>query len=228
MGQSTSEALISRALKTGILNVSGQNYKTIPDTFCQLKSTLRSVDLSNNRIQKIPDFINKFSNLSIFIIFSNCIKQLPETINQCSALKKLDVSKNLLITIPSTLGSLCSLTILNVSENRLTEIPQCLFELPKLTILNISKNNIKNLDLNFEYFSGVEFDCRHNRIEILPKNIHRCETIRILRFSHNKLTLDKIDSRIFSDSNLIQIDYDHNEFLEDQIRQCHGYEEVLY
>ncbi|KAF0985494.1 hypothetical protein HZS_3409 [Henneguya salminicola] len=129
--------------------------------------------------------------------------------------------------IPLTLGSLHSLSILNLSENLLTVIPQCLFELPKLTILNISNNNIKNLDVNFEYFSGVEFDCRYNLIEILPKNIHLCKTIRIFRFSYNQLTLDKIDSRIFSDSNLVQIDYNHNKFLDDQVKEIHGYEELI-
>ena len=70
---------------------------------------LQSLDLSNNRLDAIPDSIGLMSCLRQLLLPRNNILVLPETCGQLKLLQELDVSHNPLQNLPGSLGFLRSL-----------------------------------------------------------------------------------------------------------------------
>ena len=76
-----------------------------------------SKDLSNQNLDKIPDYIFKLTNLQHFYIYNNAIKKIPETIGMQSsiaggALKNLErfyINNNIIKKLPETIGQLKNL-----------------------------------------------------------------------------------------------------------------------
>lgn len=65
-----------------------------------LSPSLLLLDVSNNQLKAIPDFIFKFEKLKHVNVSSNALESLPETLWMCKSLQELDLSKNKLSILP--------------------------------------------------------------------------------------------------------------------------------
>ena len=59
-----------------------------------LKSTLKTIDLSNNRLTRLPDEICEIQSLENLLLENNLIYNLPHQFWRLKALKELVLSKN--------------------------------------------------------------------------------------------------------------------------------------
>lgn len=78
---------------------------------------IQILDVSLNRMHRLPDALNRLVNLIELHANNNQIKTLPDTIGDLINLRVLDVSHNCLKSLPPSLGKLGRLKLLNVSHN---------------------------------------------------------------------------------------------------------------
>ena len=79
-----------------ILNLSGNQLKTLPHSFQQF-TQLKSLDCSENNLVKISSAISKLTNLTTLILSKNRLSHFPK-IQKLPGLEYLDISNNPSIT----------------------------------------------------------------------------------------------------------------------------------
>lgn len=107
-----------------------------------------SLNLSNQGLTKLPDYVLKMSSLEELNISNNRISgALPAEIHNLKNLQILNVSNNQLTGVPAEVGQLQYLEVLDLSNNKLTGLPHELGNLKKLKVLNLSGNDYSKQDL---------------------------------------------------------------------------------
>ena len=86
-------------------------------------TTVRSINLSHNKLNEIPPEINALKDLRFLNLSDNRLEALPPQIGELTNLEVLDLSGNNLKSLPRELGKLHNLKQLYVGSNNLTEIP---------------------------------------------------------------------------------------------------------
>eukprot|EP00051_Salpingoeca_urceolata_P002016 m.46162 g.46162 ORF g.46162 m.46162 type:complete len:1441 (+) comp11833_c0_seq2:378-4700(+) len=148
---------------TGILSLSGRELRTLPDIADYDLSELTEIDLSHNRLPKVPDAVADMLEL-----------------------EKLNCFHNVIATVPN-LRSLQSLASLNLGRNLITTLPAHLCFVP-LRSLNLSSNRLSSLPAELRYLSHLrELDCSNNLLEELPDELTEMVELKDLNVSRNRL-----------------------------------------
>ena len=114
-----------------------------------IPSTLNSLDLSNQNLDKLPQHVLNRTNLEELNISNNNINgALPAEIRFLKNLKVLNASNNIMTGVPAEIGQLSNLEVLDLSNNKLTGLPYELGNLKKLKILILSGNSYSKQDLD--------------------------------------------------------------------------------
>ncbi len=107
------------------------------------------LDLSNQQLKKVPDYVFNQTNLEELNLSNNQLTgAIQAEIRHLQKLKVLNASNNLMTGVPAEVGQLQNLQILDLSNNQLTGLPNELGNLKNLKTLNISGNNYSTADLN--------------------------------------------------------------------------------
>lgn len=113
----------------------------VPKQLEAFSSSLRFLDLSRNRIEKLPrSFCCKMDNLELLNLSHNQIETLPIEIKFFCRLVDLDISNNRLRMLPSTFSDLKSLRNLDVANNNLSQLPAFRRDDIRLKYLDVSHN----------------------------------------------------------------------------------------
>ncbi len=142
-----------------------------PDSFCSLKlggyenqiseipddiaemTHLRSLDLGANRINKIPGFLSKLEELSLY---SNVLKEWPAGLSELTALKELDLSGNQLSELDESVLNMKELEILRISGNNISEIDPRVFALPNLREFFFTENSLDEIPQELAQMKKLE------------------------------------------------------------------------
>ncbi|XP_073334221.1 E3 ubiquitin-protein ligase LRSAM1 [Pagrus major] len=89
-------------------------------------STLKVLDLHDNKLSCLPEDIGKLMSLQILNVEKNRLKTLPDSIGDLRLLQTLNLKGNCLSELPSVVGSLSSLRTLDVSDNSIVQLPKTL------------------------------------------------------------------------------------------------------
>ncbi|PLX26864.1 hypothetical protein C0583_06240 [Candidatus Parcubacteria bacterium] len=117
----------------------------------QTKQTITSdsLDLSNQRLDKIPAYVFEQKKLEELNISGNQITgAIQAEIRHLQNLKVLNAGNNNMTGVPAEIGQLQNLEVLDLSNNELTGLPYELGNLKNLKILNIAGNDYSEIDLN--------------------------------------------------------------------------------
>jgi Leucine-rich repeat (LRR) protein len=107
------------------------------------------LDLSNQGLEKIPEYVFGLKNLEELYVSNNKLTgAIQAEIRYFQNLKILDASNNQMTGVPAEIGQLSHLEVLNLSNNQLTGLPYELGNLQNLKMLNISGNDYSKLDLD--------------------------------------------------------------------------------
>uniref|UniRef100_A0A7S0YIR7 Uncharacterized protein n=1 Tax=Polytomella parva TaxID=51329 RepID=A0A7S0YIR7_9CHLO len=163
-----------------------------PDGFIQSLTLLTSLDLSHNKLTKLPEDFTPLSDLRSLNVASNSLVTLPASIAYLERLATLNVSQNALVTLPSNLGSnQPALAVVIACQNQIQCVPPGLAMDPGLIKLDLSKNKIQNLDdrvLSSGFRALVELDLSENLLSgTLNPSIGSLGKVQILRLSRNKI-----------------------------------------
>jgi len=111
--------------------------------------TNNSLNLSNQGLSKIPDYVFGQNNLEELNVSGNKLTgAIQAEIRHLSNLRVLNASHNQMTGVPAEIGQLEKLETLDLSYNQLTGLPYELGNLKNLKTLNISGNNYSQQDLD--------------------------------------------------------------------------------
>ncbi|RVW83377.1 Plant intracellular Ras-group-related LRR protein 7 [Vitis vinifera] len=154
--------------------------QAFPDEVLDLDTSVRTLDLTHNRLVDIPMEISKLINMQRLILADNLIERLPMNLGKLQSLKVMTLDGNQVTTLPDELGMLVRLERLSISGNLLTCLPETIGSLRNLLLLNVSNNKLKCLPESVGSCFSLE-ELQANASIAWSRTLRRC-----LRFKHVK------------------------------------------
>lgn len=227
MGNSGLKQHLETAQKTGTLRVSQCKLKEFPPGLKPLETTLRTLDLSDNKFITLPPDISRFMQLRHLNLNKNKLTKLPDCIGALTRLETLNVAHNNLTTLPRTLSNMIHLKQVNLSDNHLKEFPLMFGGLKHLDVLDLSKNEISLIPSEVGALNVTELNLNQNQISEISPQIANCPRLKTLRLEENCLQLSAIHSEILKNSKICNLALDGNLFEMKQLADVDGYEAYM-
>ncbi|HIP37593.1 MAG TPA: leucine-rich repeat domain-containing protein [Crocinitomix sp.] len=120
-------------------------FTSIEEAFLVPVDSVYRLDLSKQKMTKLPKEVSKFINLKELYLSKNKLHALPNHLLNLQKLEVLDLSKNNFKNFPPQLCSLQSLKQLFLGRNNIQVIPDCIGQIKNLEILDLWLNPIGNL-----------------------------------------------------------------------------------
>jgi len=89
---------------------------------------ITDLNLNNNQLTSIPEFIGSLVNLQTLRFYNNQITSIPESIGLLINLQILSLSSNQINSILDSISSLVNLRQLYLNDNQITSIPESIRE----------------------------------------------------------------------------------------------------
>ena len=157
-------------------------------------SDLRHLDLSKNKLTKLPPALRSAVQLRSLLLGDNPLGtcSLRNVLPLCN-LETLDLqgTGRTADALPDELSTaLTGLRELNVSRNKLDVLPECVAAMPSLVRLDLGDNCIATLPTSLQGCRALTvLVLSRNRIEVLPEGFVRCTPVlRRLYMNRNRLT----------------------------------------
>ncbi|KAJ4841432.1 Plant intracellular Ras-group- LRR protein 7 [Turnera subulata] len=198
-------------------------FLTVPDEVLDLERSVRTLDLTHNRLVDIPTEISKLINMQRLVLAHNVIERLPSNLGKLQYLKVMTLDGNKITSLPDELGQLVRLEKLSISGNMLADLPETIGSLRNLSLLNVSNNKLKSLPPSIgSCFSLEEVQADDNQIENLPDSV--CNLIHLKSLSLDRNNVSQIPSNLLKDCKALQnISLHENPISMDQFQQMEGF-----
>ncbi|KAG5892639.1 hypothetical protein JTB14_025436 [Gonioctena quinquepunctata] len=227
MGNSGLKQHIETAQKTGVLKVSQGNLNEFPPLFKQLESSLRTLDISDNKFVVLPNEISRFMQLRHLNLSKNRLSKIPDCIGALTKLETFNASHNNLCSLPRTFSNLINLKQVNLTDNHIKDFPLMFCGLKHLDVLDLTKNEITSIPPEAAGLNVTELNLNQNQIAQISGQIAECPRLKTLRLEENCLQLCSIPTRILSDSKISNLLVDGNLFESKQLAFIGGYESYM-
>ncbi|XP_010893129.2 leucine-rich repeat-containing protein 57 [Esox lucius] len=227
MGNSAIKAHLENSQKTGIFQLTGKGLPEFPEELQRLTGNLRTVDLSNNKIEVLPAAIGNFLQMKSLTLNCNKLTSLPDEIGKLKKLETLLLNGNLLTRLPSTVGQLKALRTLSLSGNNFREFPAGLGSLRHLDVLDLSKNHIQAVPAEVAALQAIEINLNQNQISVVSAEVSACQRLKVLRLEENCLELASIPVSILTSSQVSLLSVEGNLFEVKNLRDLEGYDKYM-
>lgn len=138
-------AIFQRLAGLDGLEVNNNMIAVIPDWVGDLPQ-LVFLDFSSNRIAVLPESISRLRGLTILLLTNNKIEEVPEWIGDLVNLNELGLNNNKVSSLPKSITKLVNLRDLFLSGNEFTVAPEGLNNLPALQRLGLRNNPLPYTD----------------------------------------------------------------------------------
>lgn len=123
----------------GKLNISQNYIKDVPNNMLNVKSLTR-LELQENSLESVPEFLfSKMPSLQTINLSHNRIKKLPDIKKWSTFLGNLDLSYNKMELFPKEVSGI-SLKMLNLAHNNFDEVPLGVCKIKTLEHLDLRGN----------------------------------------------------------------------------------------
>lgn len=168
--------------------------KKLPLGLGNLKK-LTYLDLHNNGLQVIPDYIGEFIQLEYMDLNGGYhgrkedkISYIPESLGNLQNLKFLNLSNNNISDLPTHFSKLHSLGKLELANNSFVNLPEQMFGLNSLYYLDMHYNDIKEIPIGFAQLKSLfRFNFANNEISVFPSQIGSMTKLTAINISSNFL-----------------------------------------
>lgn len=133
------------------------HYYTLDEIQHARKDTIRALDLSHLKWEKLPDSIQQYKNLVGLKLSRNKLAVLPDYFKEFKQLKFLYLDKNKFLYFPHQLFYLTNLEALDISRNKIGSIPKGIQSLIHLKYLDIWDNLITEIDPAFAKLQQLKY-----------------------------------------------------------------------
>ncbi|MBN3278191.1 LRC57 protein, partial [Polyodon spathula] len=200
MGNSALKTHLETSQKTGVFQLTGKGLLEFPEDLQRLSSNLRTVNLSDNKIEVLPPFIGVFLILKSLTLNCNKLTSLPEEIGKLRKLETLHLNGNRLQSLPASVGGLAALRTLGLSANHFREVPAGLGMLRHLDLLDLSRNRIQTVPASVGELQAIEINLNQNQISTVSPEVSRSPRLKVLRLEENCLELSSVPLSLLSQS----------------------------
>ena len=176
------------------LDLSNNKLKVLPDALANLKA-LKSLNCEHNKLTKgsISPSLARLSNLAVLSLGNNRLgKNAEESITGNANKKKVKASATQDIILPI----IPSLKQLKLNDNQLHTIPPqiCSPLLVKLELLDLSNNNIEILPSGIQHLVALQsLNLDHNALLSLPDEMKALSKLKSLSLQHNQIHVIRHD-----------------------------------
>lgn len=136
MGNSAVKEHLETAQKTGVFALPHSKLTEFPPKLVELKSVLRTLDLSENRLTVIPDDIKCFVHLKHLRLNRNRLGALPEAVGDLKKLESLYAVDNTLVAVPKSIANLTHLKVVCFCHYFVVLYPGLFFKDDSAKLLN--------------------------------------------------------------------------------------------
>ncbi|KAI0408003.1 RAM signaling pathway protein [Xylaria palmicola] len=135
---------MSNELKPGVtIDLSRLNIQYLPDEVVDvIKNELERLALSHNKLTSFPDRFSECTSLRYLNVRNNRIETFPLALCDLKSLEILDLGRNKIRVLPKEIARLTCLKVLAVQKNLIEELPLCLADMGSLQVLKLDGNNI--------------------------------------------------------------------------------------
>ncbi len=141
-----------------------ENLTEFPREIFQLADSLEILDLSNNKLSKLPEDFGRLHRLKVLFLSQNQFTEVPRVLAECPALSMIGFKSNQISCVPE--GALPKTTRwLILTDNKIHTLPHSMGHLPALQKLMLAGNLLKTL----------------------PSSMAGCTRLELLRISANQL-----------------------------------------
>ncbi|XP_041352437.1 leucine-rich repeat-containing protein 57-like [Gigantopelta aegis] len=227
MGNSNIKQHIETAQKTGACQLSKVGFKEFPEELLQLTGNLRTLDLSENKIQILPPMIGSYSQLKHLHLGHNKIGFVPEEIGRLKKLETLNLEYNRLSSLPSSMRNLTNLRNLNLCGNQIRAFPVHLSGLKHLEYIDVSRNSITEIPEGVRGLQAIEINLNQNQVSRLSEGLVECPRLKVLRLEENCLEISAFTPSIMKHSSVALFAIEGNVFDMKAFHNLEGYEEYM-
>lgn len=144
-------------------------------------SRIREVQLTDDHLSHIPEWIFEIGHLLVLKIKNNPITEIPPAIDRLRWLQVLKVTYAKIRVVPAGLSTLISLTNLSFSHNPIDVFPSEIFKLTRLKVLNLCDCQYSEIPEELGELKGLEnLGIARNPLKRLPQSIGRLARLQLL------------------------------------------------
>ena len=178
---------LGKLLEMEYMNISRNRISKLPMCIGAFKS-LRYLAADWNSLVELPDSIGDLVMLEELSAAFNKLEKLPKTMGTCTRLCRLDLHCNRLSQLTKIIGNWSSLEILRLEGNALTSLPTALGNCASLRVLNVSDNQLKALPDAVDQLTRLQHLLADgNMLEALPERLGQCLELGQISVNRNNL-----------------------------------------
>ncbi|KAK4515123.1 uncharacterized protein ATC70_002733 [Mucor velutinosus] len=174
------------------LDISRNKLTRLPSQIGQLEH-LRILNATSNQLTEIPKELFALKDLQVLTLSQNQITVIPEDMPRLLPhLVTFRIAANAITSLPSRLDFWIQMRHLQLGSvyggNRLVQLPDSITEMPALEELDVSYNQLRMLPHDLELQTLQILNVCSNQLDFIPKSIARCYQLKSLNLSKNHLT----------------------------------------
>lgn len=206
---------VTAAVETGFLNFQNRELPLFPDQLTDF-DFLINIDLSYNKIDRIPPAITNMVQLRSCCLAGNTIDRLPPRLSTLTTLEILDIRDNQLIGIPESIGLLhAELKKLLLGRNRIASLPGTLGMLSNLVHLHLNWNQLAAVPDEIGSCTCLEeLQLSYNKLRMIPQSFSNLTNLRFAALQNNLLEL--LPTCLGNMPNLHKLAFENNMWLMPQ------------
>jgi hypothetical protein len=149
---------------------------------------IQVINISNNNISELPDYIRNFPNLRQLWLNNNKFKEVPSVVSHIKGLTYLSLSYNPISSLSNldlSKTSIKSLRLIQVGLNRLDlQCPKT----PTLKSLSLHMNNLNSIEGLYQYFPNlIQLGVSNNNLSSFPSEVENLKYLEKINLIKNQI-----------------------------------------
>ncbi|CAM3167693.1 Protein kinase [Vibrio neptunius] len=170
----------------GILRLQlSEQLTELPREILTLSDSLEILDVSNNLLCELPEWLTELTQLKIVFASNNRFTRLPLVLGQCERLEMVGFKSNQIVRVAEE--SLPEqLRWLILTDNQIKQLPESLGHRPRLQKLALAGNQITALPKSFKNLFNLELvRLSANQLDVFPQVLLELPKLAWMAFAGN-------------------------------------------